>query len=770
MTRNIKRAVVAVFASILVVAMLLLCVACEPPKDPTTITLSEQAITIGVGDSKRVRAEVSDGSDVVWSSSDDSVATVSAAGVVRGVGAGSATITATANGVSESCSVTVQDITISLDKSELTLDIETESKKSATLVATIKNGSEVLDEEVVWSSSDNEVATVDQNGTVTAVAVGSATITAKRSQGNATATCQVTVGWENKPSGYVEIGFAEQNKATTNVYGIWNDQGWEFGNTVIYKAWSADSENSMAGKVFIDYEVLSTMKDEYQAAIQLTLRSSKATGDEGAMLEVGYFYTLSFDITSSVSGTIHANDYAVNGQVAGLEDVDYIFEVEAGVTKHIEVLFAHYDDGRIHDTTDYSNVESALHLLLGSLEGRVQVTIDNLQWVKGEQAPERPGGYTPPAPVVTVPDLSDVEDVALNINAENAVAGEGNSGSEVYNIVDNGQGKSYTIDYSGTWSATYSHIVVPIPETVDVANSNMFSVKIKNESDHAITLRFDIAGTAYDNGTNPSSRDCAISAVASKGTPKVDLAWDGTALTVDPGVEAVLYITFENTSDAGIPSELLVYFDTVWEASSVEHSGKVTLSQFKFTYWEEPDDTPEIDVPAGESVAISEFVNSTNGNYVLETADEGKSYHVTYSDVDADGYANISANIGALAENRNTFSVKIRNNGQASATIRIDICGSNAITVGANSASRYLNLNMVANGGSGVRTDLEWDGSYITIASGEEVTVVITYDNAHAEIGAPVELLFFIDSAMYGDTNTYNGDLTIGEFKFESAN
>ncbi len=770
MIKSTKKAVIFVLTCVLVVAMLLACVACEPPKDPTTITLSDQAITIGVGDSKRVRAEVSDGSDVVWSSSNDSVATVSAAGIVRGVSAGTATITATANGVSETCSVTVEDITIFLDKTELSLDIETESKKSATLVATIKNGSTVLNEEVVWSSSDNEVATVDQNGTVTAVAVGSATITAKRSQGNATATCQVTVGWENKPSGYVEIGFAEQNKATTNVYGIWNDQGWEFGNTVIYKAWSADSQGSMAGKVYIDYEVLSTMKDQHQAAIQLTLRSSKATGHQDAMLEVGYFYTLSFDITSSVSGTIHANDYAVNGQVAGLEDVDYIFEVEAGVTKHIEVLFAHYDDGRIHDTTDYSNVESALHLLLGSLEGRVQVTIDNLQWVKGELAPERPGGSTPPTPSVKVPDLNDVDNVSLDINAENAVAGEGNSGSEVYNVVDNGEGKSYSIEYSGTWGATYSHIVVPIPTSVDVENSNMFSVKIKNDCEHAITVRFDIAGIAYDNGTNPLSRDCALSAVATVGTPKIDLAWDGTSLTVEPGAETVLYITFETDGGAGLPSELLVYFDTVWEATSVEHSGNVTLSEFKFTYWEKPDDTPDIDVPAGESVAISEFVNSANGNYIFETADEGKSYHVTYSDVDADGYANISANIGALAENRNTFSVKIRNNGQAPVTIRIDICGSNVITVGANSASRDLNLNMVANGGSGVRTDLEWDGSYITIASGEEVTVVITYDNAHAEIGAPVELLFFIDSAMYGDTNTYSGDLTIGEFKFESAN
>ena len=47
---------------------------------------------------------------------------------------------------------------------------------------------------VTWTSSDNEVATVDENGNVTAVSIGSATISATTTDGsNLTATCEVTV-------------------------------------------------------------------------------------------------------------------------------------------------------------------------------------------------------------------------------------------------------------------------------------------------------------------------------------------------------------------------------------------------------------------------------------------------------------------------------------------------------------------------------------------------------------------------------------------------
>lgn len=76
--------------------------------------------------------------------------------------------------------------TVTLDKTELTF---TAAGESAALTAESKS------DELTWTSSDEAVATVDQNGTVTAVAPGSATITVSAGE-ETTATCTVTCDWQ----------------------------------------------------------------------------------------------------------------------------------------------------------------------------------------------------------------------------------------------------------------------------------------------------------------------------------------------------------------------------------------------------------------------------------------------------------------------------------------------------------------------------------------------------------------------------------------------
>lgn len=78
-------------------------------------------------------------------------------------------------------------IGISLDKSELTIL----AGASDQLVATVKPTD--ADQTVTWSSSDDSVAIVNDNGIVTAVSAGSATITATTEDGRFAATCKVTV-------------------------------------------------------------------------------------------------------------------------------------------------------------------------------------------------------------------------------------------------------------------------------------------------------------------------------------------------------------------------------------------------------------------------------------------------------------------------------------------------------------------------------------------------------------------------------------------------
>ena len=128
--------------------------------------------------------------NVSWSSSDPEVATV-ADGVVTPVKAGAATITVTTEDgeYSATCKVTViQPATgITLDKQKVTLVGAATEQLKATVVPA------EADQTVVWKSSNESVATVDQTGKVTSVSKGTATITASTEDGAYSQDCAVTV-------------------------------------------------------------------------------------------------------------------------------------------------------------------------------------------------------------------------------------------------------------------------------------------------------------------------------------------------------------------------------------------------------------------------------------------------------------------------------------------------------------------------------------------------------------------------------------------------
>ena len=133
---------------------------------------------------------------VEWKSDDTSVATVDTSGKVTAVAQGNTTITATAadgSGEKATCSVTVNAAatvpveSVSLDKTSLEL---TEGG-TGTLTATITPNN-ASNKSVTWSSDNENVATVD-NGVVSAVSEGTATITVTTEDGDKTATCEVTV-------------------------------------------------------------------------------------------------------------------------------------------------------------------------------------------------------------------------------------------------------------------------------------------------------------------------------------------------------------------------------------------------------------------------------------------------------------------------------------------------------------------------------------------------------------------------------------------------
>ena len=81
------------------------------------------------------------------------------------------------------------------------------------------------DPTVVWSTSDESIATVDETGLVTALAEGTATITARSQDGNAEATCTITVE-TGEPTTGIDAVTAEEVEIE-----VYNLHGHQVGNT-----------------------------------------------------------------------------------------------------------------------------------------------------------------------------------------------------------------------------------------------------------------------------------------------------------------------------------------------------------------------------------------------------------------------------------------------------------------------------------------------------------------------------------------------------------
>ena len=127
---------------------------------------------------------------VLWTSDNPDVATVDGNGIITAISAGTATITAKAGKITATCviTVTVPVSSVTLDKTTLALT-EGETYK---LTATV-SPEDATNQGISWRSSDSRVATVDDNGLVTAIGAGTATVTVTMADGGLTATCEVTV-------------------------------------------------------------------------------------------------------------------------------------------------------------------------------------------------------------------------------------------------------------------------------------------------------------------------------------------------------------------------------------------------------------------------------------------------------------------------------------------------------------------------------------------------------------------------------------------------
>lgn len=168
-----------------------------PEEEPTTpvhdLKLDKEKIQIKKGYKEKLSATVlpAEATDktISWSSQDETVATVDAAGNVTGKGSGTTTITASSKeGVSATCqvTVTVPSLTISLDSYDVTIgkgDAYSPNYKMSPLDST---------DTVMWESSDESIVHIDDEGNWIGISGGTVTVNGRTESGQKV-SCKVTV-------------------------------------------------------------------------------------------------------------------------------------------------------------------------------------------------------------------------------------------------------------------------------------------------------------------------------------------------------------------------------------------------------------------------------------------------------------------------------------------------------------------------------------------------------------------------------------------------
>ena len=162
----------------------------------TGMTLEKKSIEVEKGKTETINAiitpENATRKAITWTSSDTNVATVTN-GVVKGISAGTAIITATTKdgNFTDTCEVTVtQNAVTGIRISEKLIDLGMGYKKQIT--ATVMPD-DATDKSVEWTSENPEIAAVSDNGTITGKSYGRTVVTATTTDGGYTAKCVVRV-------------------------------------------------------------------------------------------------------------------------------------------------------------------------------------------------------------------------------------------------------------------------------------------------------------------------------------------------------------------------------------------------------------------------------------------------------------------------------------------------------------------------------------------------------------------------------------------------
>lgn len=373
-----KNCLLTVLVVVLAVCFCALAACDNGGNDSSTLTLSKTELTVNLNGTGTVTATTSAAGTIEWSVDDSSVLQITAIGKIcslKGLKVGTATVTAKLGDQTATCTVQVKEAeTIEIKQNgAAVIEATVEQGSTVTFTAAGSQGSEITE----WVSDDESIATVE-NGVVTGVFPGTATITAKAGS-SLTASVQVTVTAKEGTTAYNMLFSSETG---TNVYnektGSYNDpsmptiddntfyywasrDGWNGGVDLETMRFENQGSDFKDGKLSISY--VCSWNPGHWASVQVFFRNTS--------LEEGATYKLSCQIESDVEGYVTFCDSIVL-LTKGTNTYE-IYLVYSGGASAFKLIMG-------VDSDDYP--DSDPNGTLGSCVEEANLVITNITWTK----------------------------------------------------------------------------------------------------------------------------------------------------------------------------------------------------------------------------------------------------------------------------------------------------------------------------------------------------------------------------------------------------
>lgn len=542
--KTLLKGVYALFMAALVLA------GCQKPveEEPVTIRLNKTLISsLPVGSTQTLTATIApEGAKVTveWSSEDDAVAVVNENGEVTGVAPGTTVISARAEESVATCKVTVTEVKpTAINLSAASLKLAVEEQQVLEVVLTPSNA---VADDLTWSSSDVKVADVDQNGTVTAVAEGKATITVKCNGGNLAATCQVEVVSKEEEVKVTAIALEpaslsleEGQKGTLNVVvtpanAVVDDLQWETsdaevasisaGEVTALKAGKAtitakcnDGSLSATCEITVTEKAVTPPDEDIVKSVVIFAEGDASDIQVGKTVQLTAIYEPSTATPKNVSWTVDRPDFAQvdqNGLVEGISTVKGSDKEWSKVT--------------ITVTADGVSSSMALRVIPPQPES-IEVDIPEKGWIRvGEEWNFNPRvypeglGYGVTCSIMKpgnnfTADANVVSDVPGTIAAQFAVATHDN-------LVYSSYRKDVLLNVLPYWVAS---VTLPESQEVEVGGSIILSPEFTSDVDGVQPTYKDLVWSSSDEAKAVVDKNGKVTALAA-GTVEITATTAGS--------------------------------------------------------------------------------------------------------------------------------------------------------------------------------------------------------------------------------------------------